>query len=340
MAYPWLSEENFDDGTRGNFDSETDASSILDFPDYKTLALGGLHPWQGSHALRVRLSGTATADITETGGFDTALAGRIFIWLPLLISSSFTLNDGDAVILFALQSAGPVNEVVVGIDRSGANYRLFAGETGATNTTIIARSNKQWHQIELDCLIDSGPNDGTIDFYVDGGPVGAQIASLDQAAISQAQIGAISGTAAGNTGTFLVGGVIADEARVYPRSRFGLSKWITRDMNAFVGPSVVDSASVTGTGTDAVMTLLDTDVFLSTGIGFSREPVAYVRNITANDSSPAFNTPTLFKNGVYVQLAGTNPQGFVSIRKESAPVMSAEGYLARGLRRKASWSYE
>lgn len=334
MAFPWLQQETWDDGTRGNFDAETDASSILDFPDYRELARGGFSPWQGAHALRLRLNGTATANIQENDGFDTAAAGVIHLWMPWLIGADLRLADTEAVILFALQSAGPVNEVVFGVRNNGGVYELFCGETGATRTLAITRSNTRWYQIEIRADIDNaGSNDGTIDFYVDGAQVGAQITALDQGAITQAQLGAVSGTAAGQTGTILCGGVIADDARVFPRRRFPDDTiWITRDMNAFVGPCTLDTALITGTGTDAVLALYDTDVYDASGIDFSREPVVYVRNVTANDQAPGFNTPVQFRRGVYAVITGTAPQAWVSIREPSAVVKSGANYVGRGLR--------
>lgn len=300
------------------------------------MARGGFAPWQGSHALRVALSGTATGFIQEDGDFDMALdAAAMSFWFPVCIGADLTLTDGDTVILFALQSAGPVNEVVFGVRNTGGVYELFAGETGATRTLAIVRNSKRWYQIELTVNIDAGgANDGTINFYVDGAQIGAQITGLDQAAIAQGRLGAVSGTAAGNAGTILVGGIIADDARVYPRTRFhGETEWITRDRCAFIGPCTIDSAQVTGTGTDAVLSILDTDIYEATGIGFSREPIVYIRNVTASDQAPGFNVPIRFHKGVYVQLTGTNPQAWVSLRQGSQVVLSQEGYVQRGLKR-------
>lgn len=336
MAYPWLVEETFDDGTRGNFDSTTDSSSILSFPNYKTLANQGLAPWRGAHAFKMALNGTAVGYIVETTGFDTSAAGTIHIWLSVCIPANLSLSSGDTIILFALQSAGPVNEAVFGVRNNSGAYELFAGETGATRTLAITRNNKKWYQIELSCLIDSGGNDGTIDFYVDGGAVGAQITGLTQAAITQGSLGAISGTGSGNTGTILIGGIMADDARIYPRERFPLNTfWVTRDMNCFVGQGVISKVELTGTSTDAVVSILDTDNYVSTGNHFSREPRVYVRNTTANADAPnAQIGPILFNNGAYVQLTGTNPQALVYMADEgSGYVKSSGGYIDRAFKR-------
>lgn len=335
MAFPWVVHETWDDGTRGNFDSETDASSILDFPDYAELARQGFAPWQGAHALRLGLSGTATANITETGALDS-MTTRHF-WFPVCIGADLSLSSGNTVILFALQ-ASSTNEVVFGVRNNSGVYELFAGETGATNTLAIVPKNNRWYEVELSVTIDTGPNDGTIDFYVDGGAVGSQITGLDQAAITDALLGAISGTAAGNAGTILIGAFMADDARIYPRKRFPEDTiWITRDLTAFIGEFEIDQATVTGTSTDAVLSVLDADIYTATGTDFSREPTIYVRNVTANDQSPAQNTPVVFRRGAYCQLTGTNPQAWISLcttTGASTVVKSQAHYISLGQRRK------
>lgn len=335
MAFPYLYDETFDDGTLGGFDSETDASAILDYPHYADLARQGLHPWQGAHAMRARLAGTAVGYVTETAGFDTAAAGTIFVWFSVLIGAELSLTASDAVILFTLDSAGPVTEAVVGVRNNGGVYELYCTDTATTRTLAIVPNNKRWYQIEIKCLIDNaGADNGTIDFYVDGAPVGAQITGCDQAAITQARFGAVSGTAALNRGTILFGAIVADDLRIYPRQRFTQdTTWITRDRVAWLGPCVIDSAVVTGTSTDAVMTILDTDIYEATGITFSRSPAVYLRNVTANDQSPGFNTPIELQKGAYVILTGTSPQGWVSIRRESDVVASSANYVDRGLQR-------
>lgn len=341
MAFPWVQHETWDDGTRGGFDGETDAGGILDFPHYGELARQGLHPWQGAHAVRLRLADDATANIQEDDGFDLAADAVLHIWMPWLIGADLALGDGDTIVLFTLQSAGPVDEVVFGVRHNSGVYELFCGETGATRTLAIVPSNKRWYQVELSVNIDSGVgNDGTVDFSVDGARVGAPITGLNQGAITQAQLGAVSGTAVGNRGTILCGGIIADDARIYPRERFPQDTfWVTRDIVAWMGPCSIDAAFVTGTGADAVLTILDTDLYEATGIGFSREPRVRVANLTANDQSPSFNTPIELSRGAYVQLTGTNPQGWVSIKRpDAAPsqiVRSSDNYVNAGLRRKA-----
>jgi hypothetical protein len=340
MAFPFLFDETFDAGTLGGFNSETDASSILDFPHYKELSRGGRAPWQGAHAMRARLNGTAVGFVTETDGFDSAAAATVHVWFTVLIGEDVTLADTDTVVLFALESAGPVKEASFGVRNNGGVYELFFGETGATRTFPITRSNKKWYEIEMSALIDSGVgNDGTLTGYIDGAPVGAAIATLDQGAITQASFGVISGTAAGNSGTILFGGIIADDARIYPRraDRFSTNKWVTRDINAFIGAGELDTVSLTATDTNGVLNIYDTDIYEATGINFSRVPLIYTRNVTALDQSPGMTTPVRFNKGCYVQLAaGAGPQAFLSLKDSCSAgvVMSDANYVDAGRARK------
>ena len=340
MPFPWTFYETFDDGTLGGFNSETDASAILTFPNYKSLAPQGMAPYQGAHALRLRLSGTATGLLTELEGFDTAADDVLNIWMPVCIGSDLTLTAGDAVILLAIQSAGPVNEVVVGIRNNGGVYEFFAGETGATNTLAITRNSRRWYEIEIVANIDAGAgNDGTIAFYVDGAQVGATITALDQAVTTQAQIGAVSGTAAGNSGTILIGGIICDLSaagatdRVFPRPRFGSvdTIHITRDMHAWIGAHALDSIAFTATAAGGTLTLIDADPFESTDS--PRPTVVFLRNANANEMVPGMNTPVSLAKGSYVQLTGTNPQAWLSLARGCGAVVKSHAqYVERGLR--------
>jgi hypothetical protein len=335
MAFPFTFEETFDDGTLGAFNSQQNSgTSILDFPTYIELSRQGLTPWRGSHCVRLQLNGTATSYLSETDDFVVTAGNGLFVWFTCCITESLSLAASDVIELFVLRSAS-ANEVTFGVRNNAGQYELYIGETGATRTLAITRSNKKWYQIEIDMTLDSGGgNDGTIDWYVDGYQVGAQIDSLDQAAIAAAWYG-ISETdapTAAATGTILLGPIIADDARIYPKQRFfEETTWVTRDIHAFIGPCTLDSASLTSTDVNGVLTVYDTDNYTNDAADLNnREPVIYIRNVTANDQSPGFNTPVEFHHGIYCQMTGGNPQAFISIMKPSTVVMSGAQYVDRG----------
>lgn len=334
MAHPWVSEQRFDDGTLGTFDTETDASSILDFPHYSELARQGLSPWSGAYCVRLRLNGTAVAELVETGSWDLLADGTLRFWFTVCIGADLTLANTDTVVLFSLDSAGPVREVSFGVRNNAGVYELFAGETGATRTLPITRSNARWYQIELDANIDSGvPNDGTLDFYVDGAPVGAQITGLNQEAITQGRYGAVVGTAAGNAGTILLGPILADDLRLYPRRRFpGHSVYLTQSQHAFIGSGWIERIALRGTSADSTLVIYDTDRYFATSIDEFREPIAALKALTNNQMEETYGDRLLFSRGCYVALTGTNPEAWVTLAGGSV-VQSHGGYVNRGVRR-------
>lgn len=308
MAYPFLIDETFDDGTRGTFDSETDAGSVLDYPDYKELARAGQAPWQGAHALRVQLSGANNAYVEDAG---ITAQSPISLWAPILVGADFTIDDGDVVNVIEVRSTDAIPEAFVAVRRTGSNYELVAGDgtTVQRNYGTITRSNNRWYQVELTVNRTAG----TIDWYVDGGQVGSQITAVSIDPLTVIRVGAPSGTSAGDSGTILVGRVIVDDARVFPRKRFGTDVWITKDQTVFIGDGELDSIELTGTGTDAVLTILDVDAYNASDTSFSREPLVYGRNTAANEIVPLLTMQKAFHRGVYVQLTGTNPQAWISL---------------------------
>ena len=321
MAYPFLIDETFDDGTRGNFDAETDGGSALDFPHYKELSRFGLSPWRGTHALRASLSGANDAYIEE----QTAIVGQspISLWFPLLVAADFTIDDGDRVNVLEVRSTDSVPEAFVAVRRTGANYELVVGDgvTVQRNYGTITRSNSRWYQIELTVNRTAG----TIDWYVDGGQVGSQITALSIDPLTTLRVGAPAGTSAGDSGTLLIGGLVADDLRIFPRLRFAAETvWVTRDITAYLGNGTIDSVNFTSTGTDGVLTILDVDVFESSIATFSREPIIYLRNTEANAQVPGQNLPVSFQRGVYVQLAGTNPQAWISLKDGGSGIVRSQ----------------
>ena len=321
MAYPFLSQETFDDGTLGNFDSEVDVGSVLDFPSYKELSRFGLSPWQGAHALRVRLSGANDAYIQEL----TAITNQspVSFWFPFLVAADVTLDDGDVVNVLEVRSTSPTPEAFVAIRRTGANYELVAGQsvTVERNYGTITRSNSRWYQVELTVNQVAG----TIDWYVDGGQIGSQITGVSISPLTTIRVGAPAGTSASDSGTLLVGGLIADDLRIFPRLRFAAETvWVTRDITAYLGNGTIDSVNFTSTGTDGVLTILDVDVFESGIATFSREPIVYLRNTEVNAQVPGQNLPVSFRRGVYVQLTGTNPQAWISLKDGGSGVVRSQ----------------
>ena len=336
MGFSWLFEENFEDGTKGLFNTETDTASILDFPHYTELARQGMAPYQGAYACRVRPNGGTTSGyLIESDGFDTSAAGTIFVRFNVYLGKDLVMTDTDKFTIFDLESTlNTTSEVACGLIRSGTAINFWMSETAATTTSVLTLGTTttalgKWYQVELKALIDSGgPNDGTLDGWVNGTPL-TQITALDQAAIVNARIGAI-GVDAGTSGTLLFHRVMADDARIFPEIvRFGALNYRSTALNnhVLVGPGKFAMGFTSG-GTDGVASVYDTD-----GVPSELTPAVKLRNVTALESVPGHDIFEV-QHGAYVVISGTTaPDVYFSI--ESGGMLSEAGYVNRGLKTKS-----
>ncbi len=330
--------ENFDGGTRGNFDSQTNSgSSLITFPHYSELARFGMAPWSGDYVMKCTLSGSATSFLTETGGFDVVDAGETWhFWFPILVQEDFTLTAGDLCQVFQLSSGAA--QVDFGIRNNSGTYEFYIGQSAATNTRAFTRNNRRWYQMEFTYAPAAGT--GTIDWYVDGGQVGAQIGSLTNTDLTQGLLGILTEaeTLNSTSGSFLIDSLfMTSDARIYPRRRFDTSKYVVDDGVVFVGPCVVDSIHFTSTVDDDVCIVTDTDDSNTANPG-SRDPEMILRVATANDVAPGFSTPVRFERGVHLAFTGTGIFEAVVNVNGGAPVSSHANYVDRGLRRKNKWA--
>lgn len=316
MAFSYTFEENFELGTLGGFNSESDTDSRLDFPHYSTLArIPRLEvPFRGAYCMRVALANDGTpadAYVQEDEGFDIASDGTLLIRFYFYLSSDTVMADSDSFIILALQSAGPVNEVVVTVNYStAAGFVLGIGETAGTSTKPLTLG--VWHCMELFVNLDNaGNNDGSIDAWLDGASF-TQVASLDQAAIVQARLGVLSQDAGTTAGTLLFDQVVTDSARVFPIvDRFPDQLLLTKTSHVFVGAGTIRNAQLlSGAGTDCVLTLYDTDVAYTSA---DTAVVAELKNTTNSALVDPDQPPLYFRRGCFATLAGTTPRAILHI---------------------------
>lgn len=331
MAIPYLSHYNAEQGDKGHFDTETDTGARLDFPHYSTLAkIPNISmPYSGAYCLRVDLS-TSTNDayLEETGSWDTSAGGTIYFRWMLWISPSITMANNDQFAILKLQSAGPVDEVVAGLIYTTAGGLKFGvGETAITSSLPIQTG--KWVPVEVKAVIDSGAgNDGTIDYWVNG-VSGTQVASLDQAAITQGQFGVIGQDAGTTAGTILMDDLIADDARVYwPSERFPTMVPINATGHIFVGPGSVEGLILlTSTASDNIK-LYDTDV------ANTNDTTSAVFEVDAGNLS-SMSGPVYFHRGCYAVITGSSARGQVFLTRnwQKAGVIPPLYYSEAGMRR-------
>lgn len=328
MAFPFLSEANFEDGTKGHFDTETDTESRLDFPHYSALAAvpGLAMPYRGAYCVRVNLANDgspADALLQETGSWDTAATGTIFFRLMFYVSSDITMANNDEFAIFQLWSGASTVEAGAYINYTTANgLRIGIGETSASS--FLPLTTGVWHCLELKAVVDSGVgNDGTLDGWLDNAAF-TQVASLDQGDITSGVVGVVGQDAGTTKGYVLINEVIADDARIGVMvDRFKESAYMTISGHAFIGPGTIDRLSLqSGAATDNVVTVYDTD----TGYTTDTTNIVYIGGNTVASEVKDFDLHhgVTVRRGAYVVLSGTNPRAVVGFR---APMSMSEGVM-------------
>ena len=324
MAFPFLSEEGFEAGTKGHFEAQSPTPfTRMGIDHYSTLAQRGdinAAPWRGAYCLRSDLTNTTDHYIQETGSWDTNASGTIYFRMMVWFGGSPVMADADMFSFFQLWSGASTVEVSVGIQYTTASgYRFYFNETeSATGASFSPCILNKWHCIEVKAVIDSGVgDDGTLDGWVDGSAV-TQITALNQGAITSGIVGTVGVDATTTQGVLLMDDIYADDAQLYPvtyKDRFVTDHYLTASGHVFVGSGVVDNASLlSGAGTDNVLSIYDTDVaYTSNAI-----PRLELKNVTNSDIVDPAGVPVELKRGCYVALSGTNPRAIIKIGKASA----------------------
>lgn len=325
MAFPFVTENGFEDGTRGHFDSETDTDSRLDFPHYSDLAAvpGLLGPFSGAHCLRVDLSvGTNDAFLTETTSWDVAAAGRLHIRMQMFVTNDITMANADEFEILGLHSAGAV-EAGVFINFTTANG-LRIGIGLDTASSFLPLPTGRWITVELDATVDDGgSNNGTIDLRVDGGAA-TQVASLNQGAVTFGQLGVNDQDAGTTAGVILIDDVISDDARIFPPTfRYPTTRLFTISGHAFVGAGRISDVSLlSGGAADNVLSVFDTD---RGNTDDANKVVAELKN-TANEQLVRYHDGDIqVHRGCFISMSGTNPRALVKIKY--APAYGSDGAI-------------
>ena len=325
MAFPYLTEENFEDGAgaliskastgdvgdgvRTHFDVDTDTTGIMEIQHYSVLAQtpGIAMPYSGSYALRVDLAGgTTDAYLTESAGWDTSADGTIYhrmmIWFG---GPNVTMANNNLFSILQLDSGA--TEVSVGIVyTTAAGYRIYANETASATGAVFADLTlNKWTCVEIVSDIDDGAgNDGSVQLIVDGTSAGT-VSSLDQGAITSGLLGVI-GPDAGTSGTLLIDSVIADDARIYPQAdRFTETIMLTKSGHALLGRGVIRNATLLPSASDADNALVIYDTNTGDNTDATNNKLTLYSGSTAAEVIDPAGVPIHCKRGAYVELSGT-----------------------------------
>ena len=322
MAFPFIFEENFELGTLGDFDSETDTGSLLDFVHYSTLSkIPGLPaPYRGAYCMRIVAGDTNDHTLTE-GSIDIADGSTAFIRFYLYVAREFTATADDTFNIFEFQQAGGTVEASLGMRVTAASNLLEIGiGDGTAPTSFVPFTRGRWTCVEVGMLCSTA-DVGTLTLYIDGASVIA-LATLDNAAaIGQGVLGT-QDTLSTTTGTLLFDQFACDDLRIYPISvRYPMSVLLTKSAHVFVGAGKVENVTLlSGAGTDCVLSIFDTDVGSTLDATNAR---LELKNVMAGDPVDPAGVPVVVQRGCFVQLSGTNPCAMINVGY-------AQGYWSDG----------
>ncbi len=322
MGLPNLFEGNFETGDNSEWDSESDTGSLLDFPHYSELArIPGMEvPYRGAYCARIKLGDTN--DHTLTAGAVNLSANDTFgTRFCLYLAADFAFTADDTFNLLELQASATI-ELAVGIKVVNSTQAITIG-VGEVTPTVFAVPELQrgrWYVIEVDGNIDAGGGDNGDAVLRVNNVSSATIASLDQGAITDAVFGSQL-TLSTTTGTILLDEFVAGKAdggRVGGiTDRWSEEVYLTKTGHAFVGPGIVDNATLlSGNDTTAILNLYDTDEADSA----NTEPKLVLKNTAANEIVDPAGTPIFdFKRGCYVTITGTEqPRAIIKIKRAVA----------------------
>ena len=179
MAWPWLFEGNFERGTNGDFDTEVDAGTKLDFPHYAQLASqytwSAAVPWKGAYCMRVEQSGTNVAYVAQTQV--VAVATSIWGRFQFCVGKGWTATAGTTTTftIFRYMTTGTTligNSV--GFRHGAIDATSLELGVGVTVPTVFAAvtnfATGMWHTLEVNIITpgDFTSASGSISVYLDG----------------------------------------------------------------------------------------------------------------------------------------------------------------------------
>lgn len=262
MAFPFVFESNFEQGTNAEWTSETDVAGILNYRHYTWLGryqpdkVGPIAPWRGAYVAEWDLVGD-TSDHTLISS-SIVIADTTTLWMRMLLFLGKDLTGAtDVFNIYEHQGTANAVEAAVGlrITTGAATVEIGIGQTSPTAYATQKLEKGKYYTVELATVVQSGGT-GTSDLYVDGSLV-ASITGITNTAVLRGVLGT-QDTLSTTLGHIFVSEVAFDELRIYPhRTRFPVSVQLTKSSHVFVGPGWIDSTALLSSAGTVV--LYDTD---------------------------------------------------------------------------------
>lgn len=314
MSFPYIFQSNFEQGTNGEWDSESDTGSKLDVVHYSALSdIPGMPaPYEGAYCMRIQMGDTNDHTLIE-GDIDIATGvTRWFRW-QMYVHTDVVASANDNFSIFELQQAAGTQVYTVGftITATTDNITVWVGEadTPETTSTLVFPKGK-WVTVEVSANVDTAAANGDITVYVDGQEYVSLATQVQNAAAIGRGVLGTQATLSTTTGTLLFDNFIMDDAQLYPNvERFPYIARPTKTGHIFIGPGHIESATLLSA--NGTMDLYDTDVANTNAAQSKKIELNTGGNFVSNDS------PVYFERGCYCVLGGTNPYGEIKLVRSS-----------------------
>jgi hypothetical protein len=316
MAFPFIFEANWEAGTNGEWDSESDTGGLLDYPHYSTLArIPGMEvPYRGAYCARIQCGDTNDHTLTE-GDIDIgAGATRYFRWY-IFFSDDFTATADDTFHILELQQGGGTVEFTVGfkITASTDQILLGIGTTAPTTFGTVDFPRGRWVGLTLSVACVTASATATATVTPDFGEAVTKGSVQNGGAIGQGVFGT-QATLATTTGTILLDEFVMDDGALAVMSdRFPEEIMLTKTSHALLGNGKISNITlISGAGTDCTLDVYDTDEADTSD--YSNSPL-HLNNTTSSELVDPAGVPFQVQRGAYVVLGGTNPRAIVQVQQ-------------------------
>jgi len=323
MAFPWILESNFEQGTSTEWTSSSgESAGVFDFPHYSVLSnqVTAPVPYRGAYCMRIVTASATDRTVTSTT-IAIADQGTAFFRWYMWIGTEFTGTADDTLNIFELQQAGGTIEQSVSLRVTAATNLLEIGVgDGVVATSFVSFPRGRWVNVELQAKV-STTGVGTMTLFLDEVSAIALTTLTQAAAVGQGVLGT-QNTLATTTGGIYLDQFIMDDARIYGLPiRYPENVLLTKTGHVFVGTGVVENASLlSGVATDNVLQIFDTDQNNTLHAGRMK---LELKNVVNSDIVDPAGVPVQLQRGCYVVLSGTNPRAMITVG-------FAQGYYSQG----------
>ena len=336
MALPFDFEENFETGATVFDQGETDSDARFTIRHYSWMPNNNVRevPYQGAYCAVVDLglTGTANDAYVNHAAFNLANNDETFIRF-YFYNQDLSMGTDDRFTIFRILSGGDdTEEGCIEIRENNGRTQIGVAETNTGTGSFVELPLNRWVALELAIVVDDGGDDGSLVLFMDGTNTGAEIASLDQEAITDAHLGVMNQENT-TTGIVMFDMFAQDSDRIYPiKRRFSNMRQFTKTSHIALGPSTLGVLHLSGTGGDEEMQIYDSDDAFNTSGGEFNQVVPPLRIGASDDVSRGTEGECIYvEHGAYVVLSGTEPLATVEIIDTQA--MSVAGIRNVAVRR-------